>query len=383
MAQPPSRRVNLPPKEVPCKFFRSGVCRRGNSCWFRHEDCKRVSGYSPRGSESEISLATKSADELFDSSETKDVTSHGENSSAVFTTTASVASYGPHGQALEDNEDVDRCAICLEVPTVFGLLLNCDHVFCLSCMREWRITSGMATRVLLGTGGHNVAQDINSARRDVNGTLAANSLRAERRRREVRLNKCCPLCRSPSDFIVPSSHIPAKSTVKGHQKSGEQTEQLTKQEIVAAYLATLKRIPCKYFAATRSCQFGNDCHYAHRVPTPIITTPTASGRSPTTAESTRRQGTAADPYREYVFTSQELLQCARRFRRHRQLEYSLIDRDDVEQTADELLFYDALDPYDVIPTMFNVNPVDTTEHDLVLTISEHISRLHAHLFESR
>ncbi|KAK9367143.1 hypothetical protein V1509DRAFT_627760 [Lipomyces kononenkoae] len=358
MAQPRSRRANLPPKEVPCKFFRSGVCRRGNLCWFNHENCKSLSGYSARGSKSDISLATKAADELFDSSETKEVTGRGENSSEVFTTATSIVSDGPHKQALEEDEDVDKCAICLEVPTVFGLLLNCDHVFCLPCIREWRTTSGMATRQFLGSGGYNETEDIYSV--EVNSALARNSLRADRRRTEVRLNKCCPLCRTPSDFIVPSSHLPAKATVQCHKNSGEQSEQLTKQEIVAAYLATLKHIPCKYFTATRSCQFGNDCHYAHRVPAQGLTSPPDNGHSPTSAESTRRQG-AADPYREYVFSPQELLQCARHFRWQRQLDYDLIDRDVVNQLADELLFLDPLDmhdvhPYDVVPTILSVNP---------------------------
>ncbi|KAK9334197.1 hypothetical protein V1520DRAFT_330556 [Lipomyces starkeyi] len=389
MAQSLSKRVNLPPSEVPCKFFRSGVCRRGNSCWFKHESCKTLLVHPLRGaSASAISLVTKPAevDEYVESSERNEVHTQAENSSKAGTTTTSIVSDARYKESPEDDEDVDKCAICLEVPNIFGLLLNCDHVFCLSCMREWRITSGMATREFLGTVSEDSTADTYTERRGGDITLADHSLRAERRRTEVRLNKCCPLCRRPSDFIVPSSHRPAKSTAgNSNRMSGEHAKQLTKQEIIDAYLATLKHIPCKYFAATRSCQFGNDCHYAHRVPAQKVRGMTANGRSSTCPESPRRQGTT-DPYREYVFSPLELLQCASRFRRQRQLEYSRIDRDEVDQLADELLFYDRLDiqddlPYEAIPSVFDVIPRDSVEPDPVMIISEHISRLRALILE--
>ncbi|KAK9354646.1 hypothetical protein V1523DRAFT_407315 [Lipomyces doorenjongii] len=389
MAQSLSRRVNLPPSEVPCKFFRSGVCRRGNSCWFKHESCKTLSLHPLRGaSASPISLVTKApeVDEIFESSEGNEVNTQAENSSNAGTTTMSIVSDARYRESPENDEDVDRCAICLEVPTVFGLLLNCDHVFCLSCMREWRTTSGMATREFLVTVSEDSTAETYTERRGGDLTLADHSLRAERRRTEVRLNKCCPLCRRPSDFIVPSSHRPAKSTTgNSTRKSGEQAKQLTKQEIVDAYLATLKHIPCKYFAATRSCQFGNDCHYAHRVPAQKVRGMTANGHSTACPASPRQQGTT-DPYREYVFSPLELLQCASRFRRHRQLESSRIDRDEVDQLADELLFYDRRDmqddlPYEAVPSVFDVNPGDSIEPDPVLIISEHISRLRALILE--
>ncbi|KAK9375325.1 uncharacterized protein V1513DRAFT_443494 [Lipomyces chichibuensis] len=387
MAQSLSRRVNLPPSEVPCKFFRSGVCRRGNSCWFKHESCKSLSVHPLRGaSASAISLVTKAAevDEFFETSEGNEVNAQAENSSKAGTTTTSIVSDGRCKEQPEDDEDVDKCAICLEVPTVFGLLLNCDHVFCLSCMREWRTTSGMATREFLGTLSENSTADTYTEYRGGNITLADHSLRAERRRTEVRLNKCCPLCRRPSDFIVPSSHRPARSTTgDSSRKSGEHAKQLTKQEIVDAYLTTLKHIPCKYFAATRSCQFGNDCHYAHRAPAQKVRGMTGNGRCSTCPESPLRQGTA-DPCREYVFSPLELLQCASRFRRQRQLQYSRMDRDEVDQLADELLFYGRMQddlPYEAIPSVFDVNPRHSVEPDPVLIISEHISRLRALVLE--
>ena len=35
-------------------------------------------------------------------------------------------------------EDQPCCSVCLEPPGQFGLLENCNHVFCLSCIRSWR-----------------------------------------------------------------------------------------------------------------------------------------------------------------------------------------------------------------------------------------------------
>lgn len=30
-------RKNLPPQEIPCRFFRQGYCVRGGNCWFKHD----------------------------------------------------------------------------------------------------------------------------------------------------------------------------------------------------------------------------------------------------------------------------------------------------------------------------------------------------------
>jgi E3 ubiquitin-protein ligase makorin len=74
------------------------------------------------------------------------------------------------------------------------------------------------------------------------------------------------MCRSQSDFIVPSSIWPSTTT----------TENTMKMEIVDRYLTRLKTIPCKHFQRSiqessppefkLKCPFGNHCHYSHSHP---------------------------------------------------------------------------------------------------------------------
>ncbi|CAN6567328.1 unnamed protein product [Malus baccata var. baccata] len=124
-------------------------------------------------------------------------------------------------EALKCSQEIE-CSVCLErvlsKPTVaerkFGILSECDHPFCISCIRNWRSsspTSGM---------------DVNSA------------LRA------------CPICRKLSYFVIPSVIW---------YKSKEE-----KQEIVDSYKARLRSIDCKHFDfGNGNCPFGTSCFYKH------------------------------------------------------------------------------------------------------------------------
>lgn len=101
-----------------------------------------------------------------------------------------------HLEALKHSQEIE-CSVCLErvfsKPTAerkFGLLSECDHPFCISCIRNWRSsspTSGM---------------DVNSALRS------------------------CPICRKLSYFVIPS--------VIWYATKEE------KQEIVDSYKAKLR-----------------------------------------------------------------------------------------------------------------------------------------------
>ncbi|XP_057991668.1 E3 ubiquitin-protein ligase makorin-like isoform X2 [Hevea brasiliensis] len=128
-----------------------------------------------------------------------------------------------HIEALKHSQDIE-CSVCLDrvlaKPTAaerkFGLLSECDHPFCISCIRNWRSnspTSGM----------------------DVNTALRA-----------------CPICRKLSYFVVPS--------VIWYSSKEE------KQEIIDSYKAKLRSIDCKHFDfGNGNCPFGTSCFYKHTI----------------------------------------------------------------------------------------------------------------------
>jgi hypothetical protein len=87
--------------------------------------------------------------------------------------------------------------------------LDCDHCYCVDCLREWRQSKALE--------------------RDV--------------------TRACPCCRMPSDYIVPSLNFCI----------GEE-----KKQVIQAYKQHLSRRECKYFNGNfGSCPFGRNCFYAH------------------------------------------------------------------------------------------------------------------------
>ncbi|KAH7929092.1 hypothetical protein BV22DRAFT_154422 [Leucogyrophana mollusca] len=114
----------------------------------------------------------------------------------------------------------ETCNICLETPATYGLLTDCSHVFCHQCIRQWRDPSSKSSDVI------------------VSGVI-----------------KKCPLCRSASRFITPSSHF---------YREGDPR----KKETIDKYRESMARVPCKYFQETMAlgkpcCPFGMDCFYKH------------------------------------------------------------------------------------------------------------------------
>ncbi|KAI6654637.1 hypothetical protein LOD99_1032 [Oopsacas minuta] len=112
------------------------------------------------------------------------------------------------------------CAICYEEVLSksfserrFGILLGCLHVFCLSCIRKWRTNSG---------GDKNAVRS-------------------------------CPLCRTHSDYVIPSIYWV------------EETED--KLKLITQYQKKLSNIACRYFdEGMGTCPFGNNCFYMHAFP---------------------------------------------------------------------------------------------------------------------
>ena len=133
----------------------------------------------------------------------------------------------------EEDEGEPCCGVCLEVPPVsdapskwarYALLPGCDHAFCVSCLKQWR------------------AANKNKNNRDSSGSDSYhdNENRA--------LVKCCPTCRAPSRFCVPSNKF-----YRGKEKDA----------VVTAFVDRKKNKPCSQYSGPGTCPFGSECFYAH------------------------------------------------------------------------------------------------------------------------
>ncbi|KAK9449501.1 uncharacterized protein V1518DRAFT_393480 [Limtongia smithiae] len=348
MPEPSRNRIAfLQPRDVPCKFYLSGECRRGASCWFKHGDKRGP----PRSRKARAAAAAASAAATTRPTvDAAPVTINSTKNSAALDITATtsapaegssteLASGEPDSEAEEDLNQ--RCSICLDIPKVYGLLPNCDHLFCLQCIRQWRQTTGLASVNVTPQNANPPAPPAPEPGIDFPTLgrpeyLLVNLGGRSRRRSTRELSKCCPLCRKSSDFVIPSSKFPkrSESDVGGERSSANPA----KDEIISVYLKTLKHIPCKYFAKSKSCQFGNDCFYAHLLPEEDASW--SSSRQARTEWGTRPARKSRR--KEYVFSQTELHDAAARYRRQRAL-----------SSAEAQQF----DPSSLLPTL-DVFPVD-------------------------
>lgn len=119
-----------------------------------------------------------------------------------------------HQASNSTREEEIECAICYErvLSTAEGRfgLLNCEHSFCLSCIKVWRM-----------------------------------------QKEQQALGRSCPICRTLTHFVTPSFNWPASAK----QKSA----------IIEKYKENLSSIDCKHFHfGEAECPFGSSCFYAHR-----------------------------------------------------------------------------------------------------------------------
>ncbi|TGZ78775.1 hypothetical protein EX30DRAFT_131420 [Ascodesmis nigricans] len=179
----PGKKATL--NTIPCRYYKSGYCRRGEACWFQHAT-PSAGGAGPNKLEME---------------------GGGQR-------------MGMKAQETQRPED-EVCGICLDaVGDEYGLLTECDHVFCLSCIRAWRDTHRASAT---------------AANNDIDSDLASTS-------------KTCPMCRKRSRFIIPSRIFPYP-TGNGNGEGGGKGNGANelKKVIEAAYLRRLASIPCRYF----------------------------------------------------------------------------------------------------------------------------------------
>ncbi|KAF2074780.1 hypothetical protein CYY_003926 [Polysphondylium violaceum] len=173
-------------KNILCNFYIQGTCRHLDSCRFVHGDL------------CEICLKPM----LIPGDELQNVQHQTE-----------CAFYQENLKKREEMKEIE-CLICYESVVdkgrKFGLLSECDHPFCLECIRSWR-----------------------------------GNTKSDRSKHDIRL---CPLCRKTSYLILPSPIY-----VIGEKK----------QEVCDLYKLKLSTIPCKYYTNSGFCKFGASCLYNH------------------------------------------------------------------------------------------------------------------------
>lgn len=193
-------------KAVKCRYhFSEKGCWRGQYCYYSHED-------APEASTSKLPAPS---------------------TSAVQETVVREA---------EIDEDQPCCSVCLEAPGQFGLLENCNHVFCLSYIRTWR-NSNDKTQSQIDSG----------------------------------VLYQCPNCRAYSGFILPSRYVQVsvlrcRNDPVSSDREFLQGEEKNIAEVI--YKSKLSTIPCKHLAQSYEsgpeenlwCPFGKSCFYQHKHP---------------------------------------------------------------------------------------------------------------------
>ncbi|XP_062248904.1 makorin, ring finger protein, 4 [Platichthys flesus] len=136
---------------------------------------------------------------------------------------ATAAAFASQGEVEEGGSFLNSknmtCGICMDKvyektelnEQLFGILPNCNHSFCLPCIRTWRKTKDFGQDVV----------------------------------------KSCPQCRVRSAFYVPS-----KYWVDGKEK----------ENVIAAFKEKCRQKSCSYFARYRCCPFKAECLYRHDKP---------------------------------------------------------------------------------------------------------------------
>ncbi|KAM4645682.1 uncharacterized protein AAGF69_013540 isoform 2-T2 [Amazona ochrocephala] len=124
-------------------------------------------------------------------------------------------------EALRARSEAMVCGICMDrvyekpLPEerLFGILPNCSHAYCLSCIRKWRRS------------------------RDFQSTVI----------------KACPECRVTSSYYIPHKYWVSEGAEK--------------EKLIKTFKARTGKIRCKFFARNRGCcPFKSDCIYLHELP---------------------------------------------------------------------------------------------------------------------
>lgn len=122
---------------------------------------------------------------------------------------------------IEESKDL-MCAMCklkvVENNRKFGVLPDCNDVLCVPCLKEYRSTTSKAE---------------------------------------------CPICQTPSPFLIPSHCFPQTAERKA--------------ELTEAFKLKMSKIACKYFDHGNGvCKYGSTCHFHHNIDSNVPPAKTAS-----------------------------------------------------------------------------------------------------------
>ncbi|XP_033647218.1 probable E3 ubiquitin-protein ligase makorin-1 isoform X1 [Asterias rubens] len=184
-------------KELLCPFALKGTCRFGENCKYMHGDVCDMCG-----------SACLIMDDPVQNKHHREfcLAEHEKSMKEAF--------------AFQNSKEV-KCCICFELilekmpakDRKFGLLSNCNHAYCLSCIRKWRSAKQYEKKVV----------------------------------------RACPTCRVPSPFVTPSDFWV--------------DEPEEKKKVLERYKHALSKKECKYFRqGSGSCPFGAECFYLHAYP---------------------------------------------------------------------------------------------------------------------
>ncbi|KYO36506.1 E3 ubiquitin-protein ligase makorin-1 isoform X1 [Alligator mississippiensis] len=191
------QQANVEMKKQLCPYAAVGECRYGENCVYIHGDVCDMCGLQ----------VLHPVDAAQRSQHIKScIEAHEKDMELSF--------------AVQRSKDM-VCGICMEVvyekanPSErrFGILSNCNHTYCLKCIRKWRSAKQFESKII----------------------------------------KSCPECRITSNFVIPSEYWV------------EEKEE--KQKLIQKYKEAMSNKPCRYFDEGRgSCPFGGNCFYKHAYP---------------------------------------------------------------------------------------------------------------------
>ncbi|XP_003420670.2 probable E3 ubiquitin-protein ligase makorin-3 [Loxodonta africana] len=189
-----SARISVAPEEPLCQYAAVGECPDGENCMYLHGEVCDMCGLQALHPVNEAQRAEHVR---------ACIEAHERNMEFSF--------------AVQSSMD-KVCGICMEIvyekPSAglrrFGILSNCNHSYCLRCIRVWRKATQFQNRVV----------------------------------------KSCPQCRVTSHLVIPSEFW-----VEDEAK---------KKQLIKDYKKAMSKKPCRYFMESRDrCPFGNHCFYRH------------------------------------------------------------------------------------------------------------------------